>query len=146
MAFEEAVLREFKTAVFNTGTSPERVYVEFLAETIGWPVDALAPQAVSNSGEYRVAWLKDDILGHAVCRTGESPLAKASVHPLHTVLRAEVRGTVRDNMGISPTIVRSLTVYFTDGDPLMIDLSTFSHWTQGEAADQFITAVLDAIS
>lgn len=145
---DEDVLREVKAAVFNAGVIPARAYVEFFAEAMRWPVDALAPQTVHTSSdtEHRVAWLKSNEIGMAVCIPGgEKPILYATVRPLTSATRAEVGALVKDD-GFSPTVVRSLTVHFVDGDPLIVDLATFSTWTQRQQADAFIDAVLSALS
>ena len=39
-----------------------------------------------------------------------------------------------------------MSVNFSDAAPLVVDLSTFSSWTQREQANLFINAVVDALT
>jgi hypothetical protein len=146
---DEDDLRKFKTAVFNAGTSPAREYVEFFATAMRWPVDAFAPETrtVDGAAEHHVTWLKGNTIGHAVCGAGATPTVSTAIHPLHAITRVEVGATVRENnFGQTESIMRSLTVHFVDGDPLIINLNTFSAWTQRKDADAFIDVVLDALT
>jgi len=142
MQIDEDVLREMKSAVFNSGVSPARSYVEFFAEAMRWPVAAFAPRTVSGIS-HEVTWLNGSVIGRATCSTSdEAPEVKAAVHPLTSVTRVDIGSTVRDD-GLSPDIMRSLTVHFVDGESLTIDLTKFTSWMQREQADAFIDAVLD---
>jgi hypothetical protein len=74
------------------------------------------------------------------------PTLTASVHSLARVVRIELgAANVRDD-GFTQTVTRSMSVNFSDAAPLVVDLSTFSSWTQREQANQFINAVVDAVT
>ena len=148
MAIDEDLLREMNAAVFNSGVSPARPYVQFFAEAMRWPVDAFAPQTTHTGGdtEHRVTWIKNDAIGHAVyTRPSEIPEVSATVRPVSSVTRVEIGSTVHDD-GFSQSVTRSLTVHFADGEPLIVDLAKFSVSTQRGQADAFIDAVLDALA
>lgn len=141
---DEDALRAFKNAVFNAGVSPGRGYVEFFADAMRWPVDAFASRTVSddNRFEHHVTWLKGNAIGSA----SYEPTLTASVHSLASVVRIELgAASIRDN-GFTQTVTRSMSVYFSDAATLVVDLSTFSSWTQREQANLFINAVVDELT
>jgi hypothetical protein len=145
---DEDALRAFKNAVFNAGVSPGRGYVEFFADAMRWPVDAFASRTVSddNRFEHHVAWLKGNAIGSASYVASDEPTLTASVHSLASVVRIELgAASIRDN-GFTQTVTRSMSVYFSDAAPLVVDLSTFSSWTQREQANLFINAVVDELT
>jgi hypothetical protein len=148
MDSDEDALRAFKNAVFNAGISPGRGYVQFFAHAMRWPVDAFAARTVSddNRFEHHVVWLKGKAIGSASYVASDETTLTASVYPLASVVRAQLgAANIRDN-GITETVTRSMSVYFSDGAPLVVDLSTFSSWTQREQADLFINAVIDELT
>lgn len=148
MDSDEGALRAFKDAVFNAGVSPGRGYVEFFADAMRWPVEAFASRTISddNRFEHHVAWLKGNAIGTASYVASDEPTLAASVHPLASVVRIELGATaIRDN-GFTQTLTRSMSVYFSDAAPLVVDLSAYSSWTQREQADQFINAVVDELT
>lgn len=148
MPVDEDLLREVHAAVFNTGVSPARAYVQFFAAAMQWPVVAFAPQTLHTAGdtEHRVTWLTGDAIGHAAyTRPSDTPEVTATVRPLRSVTSAVVGATVRDD-GFSQSVVRTLTVTFAEGDPIFIDVAKFSGGEQRRQADEFIDAVVGALS
>jgi hypothetical protein len=148
MDSDEDALRAFKNAVFNAGVSPGRGYVQFFADAMRWPVDAFASRTVSddNRFEHHVAWLKGNAIGSTSYVANGEPTLTASVHSLAQVARIELGATnVRDD-GFTQTVTRSMSVHFSDAAPLVVDLSTFSSWTQREQASLFIDAVVDVLA
>jgi hypothetical protein len=148
MTHAEDQLQEFKNAVFNAGKSPARAYVEYFADVMRWPVDAFTSRTLSetNRFEHHVAWLKGNVIGHAsFVAVNDTPAITTTVHPISTIVRVEVHPHVQHN-GVTLTVTRSMTIHFTTGEPLTIDLSTYTAYAQREGAIIFIDAVVDALA
>jgi hypothetical protein len=148
MESDEDALRVFKTEVFNAGRSPGRGYVQFFADAMRWPVDAFASRTVSDDTrfEHHVVWLRGSAIGSASYVASEEPTVTALVHSLARVVRIELVSANVSDDGFTQTVTRSMTVHFPDAAPLVVDLSTFSSWTQREQANLFIDAVVDALA
>jgi hypothetical protein len=147
MDSDEDVLRAFRNAVFNAGVSPGRGHVQFFADAMRWPVDAFASRTVTNGSrfEHHVAWLKGNVIGGASYVANGEPTLTASVHSLASVVRIELgAGNIRDD-GLTQTVTRSMSVHFSDAPPLVVDLATFTSWTQREQASLFIDAVVERL-
>lgn len=149
MPFTEDELRAVKSAVFNSGSNPGRLYIEFFAQVMDWPVDEYAPQTIEGpekSVEHRVLWLKGDALGFASCtvRVDETTVG-AWVRPLRSIVKAEIGGRV-DRDPLTPAILRFLKLHFVDGEKLVLDLSTFSNPAQRDPAEAFLESTLKALS
>ena len=142
-------LREIKVSIFGSSRPPSRSCVQFFADVMRWPVDALVTRTKADSGEfeYHIAWLKGRAIGFASFEhtDGEQQLA-AMVHPLESVVRVEVAGKISNDDGFTQTVTRSMTLHFAAGESLTVDPATFTEWTQRETVAPFIDAVLDAIT
>jgi hypothetical protein len=143
-------LREIKVGIFGSSRSPGRGCVQFFADVMRWPVDALVTRLKTDAGEfeYHIAWLKGRAIGFASLEytDGEQQLS-AMVHPLESVVRVEVAGKLTDDDRSSPqAVTRSMTLHFAAGESLTLDPATFTEWTQRENVAPFIDAVLDRIT
>lgn len=146
-AADEDPIRIVKKALFGEGVAPDRPYVQFLADTLRWPVDKHVTRTVSaeKGTQHHITWLKGGVIGHAtVDGTLDPPTASSTIYPLANVIRAEVGAEVRDD-GLSQTVSRKITLALASGESLTVDPSTFSQYLQRESVEPFIDHVLSAL-
>ena len=149
MSDGEDQLREIKTGIFGGSRSPDQGFVQFFADVMRWPVDALMTRTKIDAGQFEchIVWLK----GRAISFTSleyvaDKPVVSAMLHPLESVVRVEIGGRASEDNGFGRTVTRSITLHFAAGESLTVDPATFTEWMRREQVPLFIDAVLDAVA
>jgi hypothetical protein len=116
-----------------------------LKSLTAWPVTAFAVD-LKDTRDQSVVWVEGNAIGMLTATDNfDQPTLKAVVRPVRAIVSVDVepRYIERDS---SSSVDLSVTVVFTSGEPIKVDVGKFVARHYRDRANEFIAAVLRAVA
>jgi hypothetical protein len=135
-----------KTAlVGDNGTGVSLGLLLALKSLTVWPVDAFAVD-LKDIRNQSVVWVQGNAIGMVTGTDNfDEPTLKASVRPLGSIVSVDFEPRFIDKSP-SPSVDRAMTVMFSSGEPIKVDVGKYLSPHYRDRANELINAVLRAVA